>query len=92
MPPVTIDTPLEQLLTTKQLCKRLNCGPRSLDGLGIPFIKFGRFKRFDPRGVEAWLTANKVDPDDIKVQQFPTFHEREGMRRSGSENGRATLP
>lgn len=56
-----IETPLEQLLTTKQVCKLLNCGPGSLYGLGITFIRFGSRKRFDPADIRAWLRQNKID-------------------------------
>jgi hypothetical protein len=38
------------------------CVPyRGTDGLGIPFIRFGKHKRFDPSDIRA-LNENKVEP------------------------------
>jgi|SoiMethySBSTD1v2_1073268.scaffolds.fasta_scaffold494924_2 hypothetical protein len=40
--------------------------PRLIQGVGIPFIKFGRFKRFDPKEHQSVGAENKIDPDEIK--------------------------
>lgn len=48
------------LLTVKELCKRLNCEPsyvyRLVHERRIPFLKLGHRKlRFDPVQIDAWI-------------------------------------
>ncbi len=56
--PALIDVPI--------LAERLGCSERHIRRLcherRIPFMKVGRLVRFDPRDIDAWLTANTTNP------------------------------
>ncbi len=57
--------PSISLLEKKEVAKRLNCTPRTIDNLvarneGPPSVKIGRLRRFPEDGLEAWLRA-KMD-------------------------------
>lgn len=39
----------------------------------IPFVKIGKALRFDPRDLEAWIAANRVEPI---VKEFPVLRKR----------------
>jgi hypothetical protein len=80
--PMPIETPLEQLLTTKQVCKLLNCGPGSLYGLAFPLSDLAPAKGSIRRTFELGC-ANKIDPDDIREglrPRYPTFPQRQRMQ------------
>ena len=78
---MTRETPIEQLLTIQQAAKRLNVGHRSLKTMGIPYIKFGKFVRYDPADIKRWIAENRIDPDDVRGTA-PTWPERQRRRRA----------
>lgn len=53
------------LLSVPQLAERLGVGPRFVyrlvDERRIPFIHVGRYLRFDPADVDAYLTSRRTD-------------------------------
>ena len=55
---------LPQLLTMEQLAERLGVTPRHVRRLvaerRVPFVRVGRFIRFDPADVAHWLGRNSV--------------------------------
>jgi excisionase family DNA binding protein len=59
---------LERLLNNTEAAKLLNISPFSLRGKvsrkEIPHIKVGRRTLFSPTDLQAWVEANKVQPQD----------------------------
>jgi excisionase family DNA binding protein len=55
-PLLTIDGVAEAMNVTRRLVQRLVAERR------IPFLKVGRFVRFDPTALNAWLEEQQVDP------------------------------
>lgn len=55
----------DSLLTVPQLAERLGVGPRFVyrlvDERRIPFIHVGRYLRFDPADVDAYLAGRRTD-------------------------------
>jgi len=55
--------PLPHLLSTEELASRLGVTPRHIRRLvaerRIPFLKVGRFMRFDPSDVARWLDQTR---------------------------------
>ncbi len=55
---------LPQLLTINQLADRLGSTPRHVRRLvaerRVPYLKVGRFVRFDPAEIAAWLDERRV--------------------------------
>ena len=53
------------LLGVRELADRLGTSERFVRRLvaerRMPFLKVGRFVRFDPRDVDAWLVEHRVD-------------------------------
>ena len=53
------------LLGVRELADRLGTSERFVRRLvaerRMPFLKVGRFVRFDPRDVDAWLVQHRVD-------------------------------
>ena len=56
--------PLPQLLTIDQLAEHLGVTPRHVRRLvaerRVPSVRVGRFVRFDPPEIAAWLDSNRV--------------------------------
>lgn len=61
---MTASTSLPQLLTMDQLAERLGVTRRHVrrlvDERRVPFLRIGRFIRFDPSEIADWLDANRV--------------------------------
>jgi excisionase family DNA binding protein len=55
-PLLDINTVAEALGTTRRHIQRLVAERR------IPFVKVGRFVRFDPAALDVWLDAQRVEP------------------------------
>ena len=55
-PLLTIDTVAEALSVTRRHVQRLVAERR------IPFLKVGRFIRFDPAALNVWLEEQQVEP------------------------------
>lgn len=59
------DPPNVALLGVRELADRLGTSERFVRRLvaerRMPFLKVGRFVRFDPRDVDAWLVEHRVD-------------------------------
>ncbi len=55
---------LPQLLTINQLADRLGSTPRHVRRLvaerRVPYLKVGRFVRFDPAEIAAWLDERRM--------------------------------
>lgn len=60
----------EPLMTVPELAERLSVGPRFVyrlvDERRIPFIHVGRYLRFDPADVDAYLAENRTEPPVIR--------------------------
>jgi excisionase family DNA binding protein len=61
---MTTSESLPQLLTMDQLAERLGVTPRHVrrlvDERRVPFLRVGRFIRFDPEQIAVWLDTNRV--------------------------------
>ena len=61
---MTASASLPQLLTMDQLAERLGVTRRHVrrlvDERRVPFLRIGRFIRFDPSEIANWLDANPV--------------------------------
>ena len=61
---MTASASLPQLLTMDQLAERLGVTRRHVrrlvDERRVPFLRIGRFIRFDPSEIADWLDANRV--------------------------------
>jgi excisionase family DNA binding protein len=61
---VTAPDAVPQLLTMDELAARLNVTRRHVRRLvaerRVPFLKIGKFVRFDAAEVSAWLDSNRV--------------------------------
>jgi excisionase family DNA binding protein len=55
---------LPQLLTIDQLAEQLDVSVRHVRRLiaerRVPYLKVGKFVRFDPAGIAEWLDRNRV--------------------------------
>lgn len=60
------ERPTRALLDVNQVAERMCVSPRFIRRLieerRIPFCKLGKFVRFDPVDIEAWIEARRVDP------------------------------
>ena len=61
---MTNSAPLPQLLTMDQLAQRLGVTHRHIrrlvDERRVPFLRVGRFIRFDAAEISAWLERSRV--------------------------------
>jgi excisionase family DNA binding protein len=57
---------LPQLLTIDQLAEQLNVSVRHVRRLvaerRVPYLKVGKFVRFDPTDIASWLERSRVTP------------------------------
>jgi excisionase family DNA binding protein len=64
--PVGRSTSPTALLDIAQAADRLGVTPRFMRRLvferRVPYIKVGKFVRFEPADLEAWLAAHRVEP------------------------------
>jgi excisionase family DNA binding protein len=60
------ERPTRALLDVNQVAERMCLIPRFIRRLieerRIPFCTLGKFVRFDPVDIEAWIEARRVDP------------------------------
>jgi excisionase family DNA binding protein len=65
MPAAAVDDSLPSLLDARGLADRLGITERHVRRLvaerRIPFVKVGRFVRFDPVAVASWLAGSSVE-------------------------------
>lgn len=65
MPAVAVDDSLPPLLNAGGLADRLGITERHVRSLvaerRIPFVKVGRFVRFDPVAVASWLAGSSME-------------------------------
>jgi excisionase family DNA binding protein len=61
---MTVSPELPQLLTMDQLAEHLGVTPRHVrrlvDERRVPFLRVGRFIRFDPAEIGEWLDSRRV--------------------------------
>lgn len=65
LPPSTNQNPNQPLLTSSELSRRWSVSLWTIyrwSRSGMPTLKLGRLKRFDPCKVDAWLAAGGADP------------------------------
>jgi excisionase family DNA binding protein len=62
------DVPAKALLRPEEAAERLNVSVRFIRRLcherRLPYAKVGKFVRFDPDELEAWIAAHRVIPRD----------------------------
>jgi len=62
----------KQLLTAKEVADRLNCSASTVYAKAsrgeIPALKLGGMLRFDPEGIEEWVSKCRVKPLGIDKQ------------------------
>ena len=70
-PTPTIDAPL---LDTEAVAQTLGITRRHVQRLvserRIPFIKVGRFVRFDPASLNVWLDRQRVEPERGRPREY----------------------
>jgi excisionase family DNA binding protein len=61
-----LDRTTRTLLDVNQVAARMCVTPRFIRRLveerRIPFCRLGKFVRFDPADIEAWIEARRVEP------------------------------
>jgi excisionase family DNA binding protein len=80
-----------KLLTMDELAERLGVTPRHIRRLvadrRVPFLKVGRFIRFDPAAIAAWLDSQRVPTSEDLATPAPVC---EGPARMGPDETRST--
>jgi len=70
---------LSQLLDAARLAERFDVTERHVRRLvaerRVPYVKVGRFVRFDPDAVAAWIDANRVPPRSLSHPLGRVVHE-----------------
>lgn len=81
-----------QLLTMDELAERLNVTRRHVRRLvaerRVPFLKIGKFVRFDAAEVGAWLDSNRVRC----CSSEPCYHCQRGPGTPPAQAGRGGAP
>jgi excisionase family DNA binding protein len=78
---MTVSAPA--LLDIDALAGRLGVNARFVRRLveerRIPFLKIGKFVRFDPVAIDTWIQSNRVEPArpfDVAEERRPLHHVR----------------
>ena len=82
---------LPKLLTMDELAERLGVTHRHVRRLvterRVPFLRVGRFIRFDPREIALWLRSQRVPTSENLAASAPVC---EGPTRVGPDETRST--
>ncbi len=66
---------MQRPLSVPEAAERLGVTPRFIRRLvaerRIPYLKLGRHVRFDPADLDAFLTAGRVEPQDLAPSSRP---------------------